>query len=295
MNCPQCESILLTEVFQTSNAVRCAACGNVAILQGQSSTQANQYAWRSFWLGLTSIVLLGLTGIPAILYGVRSLLQMRFVRSQKNDRRAAVAGIALGVLFGFVGTAVVALVGGFALVFTLVIEETKEPERVLEILATIGSIEVPEGFHPVEARRFEGNFRRIDWRDGAKPESANGRIRLVKAVSEAQFGDMQIAKAKAEFDLHRDIEIEGSSRESETLSWKFANETRDVTRMTDVAVEGDFEVVHYFATNKPNEKQTENQKLEPREVIALAITIRKPGKYSEEDVKKVFESFEPKR
>lgn len=284
MNCSNCESILLTDVFKTPNPIRCTACGHISIPQTKSSNQANRFAWRSFWLGLTSIVLLCLTGIPAIWYGVRSLLQMRFVRSQKNDRKAAIAGICLGLLFGFVGSGIVAMIGAFSLIFMFLVEETKEPERIQEILANIGTIDIPEDFHAVEANRVANQVEQVDWRDSSKLESANGRVRLVKGVTETQFAEIQRGKLMS-MDLHRDIEVDESSRRSDKRLWSFAGQEREVTRTTLHAKQGDFEVIRYAVTTiADNEK----------EFSALAVSIRKPGDFTEADVRKIFESYERK-
>ena len=281
MNCSNCESTLLTDVFNTPNPVRCSACGEISIPRIQNFNQVNRFAWRSFWLGLTSIVLLFLTGIPAIWYGIRSLRQMRFMRSQKNDRKAAIAGISMGLLFGILGSCIAALFGGFALIFTFLMEETKEPERIQEILAMAGTIEIPDGFHPVEAKLMMSEYQRIEWRDGLKPETANGRARLLKAkhsaFSEAQRGSTM------NLSLHGGIKTDSSSRRSNRVSWQFAGQERDVTKTTIHAKQDDFEIHRYSASTKSDGED---------EYFLLVVNIRVPGKYSEEDVKKMFESFQ---
>ncbi|QEG25134.1 DUF4190 domain-containing protein [Mariniblastus fucicola] len=286
MNCPNCQSYLLVEVFGNSNPIRCAACGNVSIPPNKAATQVNRFAWRSFWLGLSSIVLLFLTGIPAIWYGVRSLLQMRFARAQKSDRKAAVAGVALGVIFGIIGTGFVTIVGGVIILMMMMIEDTKDPARIEEILATIGSIDLPEDFEPVEANRLQNQFRRIDWRDGSSAEDALGRIRLVEAIRETQIGGVQISRPKVSFKLHPDIDVDHDSTATETLSWHFAGQERDVLRTTEPAKDGPFQVVRYFASTDDEEE---------KETFVLVMSVRKDGKYSDEDVRKLFESFKPKR
>ena len=120
MNCPQCQSTLLVEVFGTSNPIRCASCGEISMPPNQQASEVHRDSRRSLWLGVASIVLLFLTGIPAIWYGVRSLLKMRFVRSQRGDRKAATIGAVLGLIFGIFGLAFVSVAGGIALILTLV-------------------------------------------------------------------------------------------------------------------------------------------------------------------------------
>lgn len=275
---------MLVEVFGTSNPIRCASCGNISSATNRQTTEVHRHAWRSLWLGLSSILLLFLTGIPAIWYGVRSLLRMRFVRSQSKDRIAAVVGVILGVVCGIAGTASVALIGGFIALFMLSMEETKDPERIDEILATIGSVEVPVDFEAIEASRFTNEFSNVTWRDGAKAEDAMARMRLVVTRQGTALRNTQISVTKNQFRLYRNLKIDADSRKFEILSWEIAARDCDVVKTTEAAKEGDFNAVRYATQlDSENEKQT----------YVLAVSIREPGKYKEEDVKKIFESFKP--
>ena len=286
MNCPRCESVMLVEVFGTLNPIRCASCGNVSSPPNKKATDVHRYAWRSLWLGFASILLLFLTGLPAIWYGVHSLLRMRFVRSQSKDRIAAVAGVALGVIFGIVGTATVGFFGGFIALFMMSMEETKDADRIDEILTTIGSIEVPADFQAIEANRFANQFSHVNWRDGSKAKEAMALMRLVAATPGTTLGGPHISSSTNQFRLYRDMAVDPDSRKIETLSWTVANEVQTVTKTTEAATDGDFNSVCYeMKTESDNEQQ----------VYVLLVCIREPGKYSEEDVKKIFESFKPKK
>lgn len=291
MNCPQCESPMLVEVFGVANPIRCAACGTISTPPDQNSSEVNRQARRSLWLGVSSIFLLFLTGIPAIWYGVHSLLQMRFIRSTRSDKKAAAAGIALGVVFGIIGTTVVAVVAGFAIFFMTVIEETSDPDRMNEILAEIGSIDVPETINLIEANQFTGQFKRVNWKDSSNAagteDSSNTdevqlRMRLIRANRGGQVGDMQISFAKSRFQLYRDMEVEPGSQKVETLSWQFDGQLRDVTKTTQKLKDKEFQAVQYFATS-----EGEGTSL----VFALIVNVRERGKYSEAQVKEMFESF----
>jgi len=285
MNCPQCKSILLVEVFGNSSPIRCASCGSVTMPTNPKSTVVNRYAWRSLWLGLSSILLLFLTGIPAIWYGVRSLLQMRFVRCQKNDRKAAAAGVALGVLFGIFATGVVAVVGGLFIMTIMMIEETKDPKRMEELLASIGSIDVPDDFRRIEANGFHGQVMAINWKDGTKVEDAQARARLISANQRTPGGKVTLSQSRDDFELHNRIEVDSENKQIEKLSWMFAGQNREVEKTIEAALEGDFNTIRYQA-----KKSEEEEKLG----YTLIVSIRDPGKYSEEDVQKIFESFVPK-
>lgn len=305
MNCPHCESWLLVEVYGTSNPIRCTSCGGVSIPPNKTATQVNRYAWRSFWFGLASIVLLFVAGIPAIWYGVRSLLQMRFTRSQKSDRKAAVAGVALGVVFGVFGTGLATVIGAIVFLVMSSIEETSDPQRMNEILASIGTLDVPEGVELLEANRFQNQFQRINWRDGSSVEKSEARIRLIKAIRNTQVGMAQLNRPRDSFSLHSNIEVDAKSRQTEMLLWKFAGKEREITKSTEPVVRytirsPDSEDEEEVVTPSPGELNVITYSASTEEdgetnVYILLTSFRDPGKHSEEAVRAMFESFQPKQ
>jgi len=210
---------------------------------------------------------------------------MRFVRTQKGDRKAAVAGIGLGILFGILGSGLAALFGGFVLFFMMMTENTDDPDRFEAIRSTIGSLDIPVDFEIDDARVVRGNFRRVEWQDGFTAEDANGRIRLIQATSGTQIGDAQKYGPRLEFDIHGALDVDSESGERSPVSWMFAGKTRKIIKVSEQVLNGDFRTVRYIGS-------TEEDKSE--ETYVLAMSVRENGKYSEEDVKKVFESFEPK-
>lgn len=286
MNCSQCESTLLVEIFGTSNPIRCASCGTVSYPVTEAASQTSRFAWRSLWLGLASIILLFLTGIPAIWYGVRSLLQMRFVRTTKGDRKAAVVGVTLGVLFGVLWAGIVTILGAGVLLFMMMLEETKDSARIEQILSTIGSLEVPEEFVPDEAQVLMSQSQRVDWRDYSDTNIDDGRMRVIRATANTQIGDQQIIGPGIRFSLDRDIEIESANRTTETVSWVFAGRTRSIDKISNPVKNADFKVVRYIG-------KTEDDEFPENQVYVLAVSIRDDGEHSEEDIKKIFESFVP--
>lgn len=284
MNCPQCESVLLVEVFGASNPIRCPACGNVSQPTNQDATEVSRFARRSFWLGISSILLLFLTGIPAIWYGIRSLLQMRFVRYENKDRKAAAIGVALGTVFGVLGTGIVVLVGGFAVMIMMLIEETKDPQQIQEIAASIGTIDLPSGFQPIEATGLRGQFTVINWKDGTKASDAQARARLIKAIAKAPNGKIQVTRSRDDFDLHGNIKVDSENKQVETVSWQFAGESRDVEKTIEAAEDGEFNTIRYLARDEGADDEHS---------YALIVVVRDPGTYSEQDVQNIFESFQP--
>lgn len=235
-------------------------------------------------MGLTSVVLLCFTGIPALWYGVKSLIQMRFSRSQKSDKKAAIAGVALGFLFGVLGTGIAMVVGGSILLFSIFVEETEDPKRIGEILTTIGTIDVPESFEFDEAELLKGQFRRVAWKDYSGGEINDGRIRLVRATPNTQIGDPQVYGPSIRLKLDGDIRIESGTGDRESLSWTFAGKSRSITKIVKSVEDENFNVVRYVGTTRADKEA---------QAFALAVVVRDDGEYSEEDVRKIFESFKP--
>lgn len=136
----------------------------------------DRLAWRSFWLGIASIVLLFLTGIPAIYYGTKSLLRMRFFKPKRSDRIAAIAGTAMGGCFGvclglFVITAVIV---GVVIAFTAV--RTQEPAEVMAMCSEVFEIDVPSGVEPFRATSVLNSMQFFDFCD--RPNRTERRIRI---------------------------------------------------------------------------------------------------------------------
>ncbi len=128
--CPTCNSKLVTDGLSSGQQFRCANCNSFSRFGKTDRVAADRLAWRSFWLGIASILLLTLTGIPAVYYGVRSLLRMRFVRAKRGDQAAAILGVGLGGFFGmFIGFLVFCVVL-VAILGRWTSSETKDPELV---------------------------------------------------------------------------------------------------------------------------------------------------------------------
>ncbi len=128
--CTSCNSNLVTDGLTSGQQYRCANCYSFSRFGKLDRIAADRLAWRSFWLGISSVLLLTLTGIPAIYYGIRSLLRMRFVRPKRGDQAAAVIGVTLGGFFGvFIGfiSFCAVLIG---LLGMLTSTESRDPEQV---------------------------------------------------------------------------------------------------------------------------------------------------------------------
>jgi hypothetical protein len=106
----------------------------------------NRAARWSFWLGISSIVLLWITGIPALILGTRALWQMRHQKTTKQEKRWAITGTLLGTLFGLLlGGCLTGMVGIFIAVSTTFSSDRSEDPAVLrQWLKEVVHLDIPE-------------------------------------------------------------------------------------------------------------------------------------------------------
>ncbi|MDG2184529.1 MAG: hypothetical protein P8K79_02550 [Mariniblastus sp.] len=140
--------------------VRCARCGKVSRPQTENASQRkpNRAARWSLWLGLSSILLLSITGIPALILGIRSLLQMRHEQPTKREKEAGVLGTLLGLVFGvllggcFLG-------GGGMILFAMLnlpLERSHDADVIRQWMDQVVQIDLPDGLEPSSARKQLG-------------------------------------------------------------------------------------------------------------------------------------------
>ena len=118
--CQQCDATLIADGLPQGQQVRCVKCAHLFRLGEEKKTSADRLAWRSFWLGLSSLLCMFFTGIPAIYYGIRSLLRMRFIKPRPKDRFAAVSGTLMGGCFGMSGAVIACFAAIIAITLTTV-------------------------------------------------------------------------------------------------------------------------------------------------------------------------------
>ncbi len=176
LTCQNCHSELVTDFIAASQSadvvIRCGNCGDV-FSPLQNLLIADKYAWRSLWLGIASVVLICFTGIPAMYFGIRSLLRSQYKRTRPQDRRAAVAGTILGGMFGIFGSFCVFGIGGAILIAYLSQVEAETMEQAKHVLDGVVKMEMPEQFVEGRATKMFGAsvFRFYDNGDSDKRNS----------------------------------------------------------------------------------------------------------------------------
>ena len=158
--CQNCQSELVTDFISSSQSaevvIRCGNCGE-AFSPLQDSGVVDKNAWRSLWLGLASLVLICFTGIPAMYFGIKSLLRGRYTRTRPQDRRAAVAGTILGGLFGVFGSFCVFGLGGVVLVTYLSNANATTTEQTRHVLDGLATMNMPDELTVGRATKMLGS------------------------------------------------------------------------------------------------------------------------------------------
>lgn len=175
--CQVCNSKLVTDGLNSGQQIRCANCQSLSRFGKVEKVATDRLAWRSFWLGISSILLLSITGIPAIYYGIRSLLRMRFIKPVRRDRAAAIIGTTLGGCLGvFVGfIAIFSLI--LALIHYWTFTETHVESEVAQQCSLIFEFSSPHVV-PVRATSSMNSQRLFDFADKTEFDDRTLMIRL---------------------------------------------------------------------------------------------------------------------
>ena len=158
--CPHCHSELVLGLISHQQQFRCAECGTISQPQRvPSGHPTNRAALWSFWLGISSIVLLWITGIPALILGIRALWQMRHQKRTKQEKRWAVTGTVLGTLFGLLlGGCLTGFVGIFiAAATTFSSDRSQEPAVLRQWLNEVVHLDIPKELKPRYGSKSMGN------------------------------------------------------------------------------------------------------------------------------------------
>jgi hypothetical protein len=296
MLCIECKTELLSDIYPPAKAIRCASCGSVASRNHETAEKANRLAWRSLWLGLSSILLLCFTGIPAVWFGIRSLLQMRFTQKRIQDQRAATFGIALGVIFGVMASVVVFLAALMSIVISWTVSSMNEANEVANLQENIGRIDLPEGIVANRGRSFKGQFLQTTWVDSEdSTDDRNCRIRMVRSMPNAQVGKVQLTELR-DASLGTGLKTKPESEISE-LEWRFCGEPTTVVK-TVMQIENEpSQLVRYVAKfipdGSPEGKASFSESSHADDCFGIAIVVKQPGRWDEEDVRAIIESFQP--
>ena len=160
IRCLGCHTDLQFLELSANPSIRCCQCGKVFSATSNPSGMSNvnpRSVW-SFILGLSSLVCLIFTGIPAILFGMNSLKQIRKSKNQQHGKWLSCIGITSGLVFGVGLTAlllVVVISAGLAL---LTLEQSGEPAVIRTHLAEVANVELPDDLRLTNSRTVVGIY-----------------------------------------------------------------------------------------------------------------------------------------
>ena len=288
--CLACGAQVFTDFGSSSKSakisLRCGNCGDLIGTGVKANAPREKTASRSLWLGLSSIILLFFTGIPAIYYGIKSLLKARHKSIRPQDRRNAILGIVFGSCFGvFLSTCVLGL-GGVTALFLTNSRITEDFESSKLIYRRLNKAALPTQFVEGSANNFSGMCQ-CSFTDSDNPTKRTCRL-LYAYLPPLMIGstatiDKQLSQPK----LH------GGARENtierKRLAWEIAGEPTAVFRhITEevydnkegVAITRRVHKYYGFAVNKDG-------------IYAASCVVQIPNEVypTEEDVKAMFASI----
>lgn len=285
--CQTCESTLVTDGLSPGQQIRCANCNTLSRFGKIESVATDSLAWRSFWLGISSIVLLTITGIPAVYYGVRSLLRMRFIRPKRRDRAAAIIGTSLGGCFGiFVGFIVTCSLI-VVLIRVMTAETLTEPARIVAKCEQFFDFSYPQ-LTPAKASSALNSQYIFDFSDRPETEIADRKmlIRLVFVRSGLKPNEMAISNNLKNKRLGKTPF--GSHHRAEYLDWRIDGEPINVKKSV-------FSRVVKSESEEDETVETHRQYwgfVKRDRGLYGIVVLYEPGTYdlSEDEIKEIFAS-----
>ena len=312
--CQHCQTEIYTESIAGVRNLRCASCGGLNTLVGKATSKnQNRDAWFSFWLGLSSLVMSCLTGIPAVYFGIRALGKMRYQPTSRRAELAAFAGIFLGGIVGtlFIGMFLfLATIGG---VIGASSDEASDPIRTVAMTESLGTFDV-ESFPEFKVRKAiklykmfqfaEWTNDRLEWHwlEEEDPRAVYrwGEDKRSARVSVAVFPNWVGNNQMQIKNMLRDTYLKRRERRrktgSETLMWTYLGSETKVTHNSHVEVLSEDEMEKEIK-NKKAPGQIELyfcSKIVDSRTHSFAVA-HNPDKsnLSEDDIQQIFASYEP--
>ena len=305
--CQRCQTTLVADGILTGQRIRCANCSHQFRFGEEEKTSTDRLAWRSFWLGLSSLILLFFTGIPAIYFGVRSLLRMRFTQPRPRDRFAALAGTAMGGCFGLAGGFIVFFSAAVIAATLYTMERAKGPEDVRQLYGQIFQNEMPTdlvaqgGLGVLRSQYFfEFCVRQND-------EYPTMEIHLLHNKSAFQQTSAQMLSIFRS--NHKGYPLRLKERNHEQLNWRFVDQDIDIMKIVFeigmVEIDSNGKAANNPPTNSPASLALDNQPDSANTVLqyygickssntitGMSVLVKQPHPvYTEEKIRELFASM----
>ncbi len=217
--CEACSKELLPTKIEPQQMLQCGGCGFTfrPAMDAETKQKTDRMAKWSFWLAISSLFLCMLTGIPAMILGIRSWRRMRFRVVQKKEKRWAVIGTILGGLTGVSGTMFFVTAASMGMLVWYTFEASDDPVRAQELADKVFQYDPPiplvvtDGLTILTMKRI----RCADDRDKAKQ-----RIRLAVHEFHMQPNAEQVTRQlSSNFGFAKREEYELAETE-EIVDWK---------------------------------------------------------------------------
>jgi len=294
--CQECHKSLVTVEVEPGQRLRCGNCFHTFQYGKIEKSSTDRLAWRSFWLGIFSLFFCSFTGIPAFIFGVKSLGRMRFNNPPVGDKIAAMLGTVLGGVFGIFG-GLVALIAAIApFIYWQHFANPETPEEIEVLYAQYFDSPFPDHLIPLRGAQVLDGQSFFTFADSTESDQQTAFLYLQYNSSAAQQFSVQFNN-----NLQRRI-LPGikSARPSEEtkLNWRISDVEVPITKAifrsdellnpgeADNGAPPDSEVlaVQYYGVVKDR-----------RRVFGVSMTVRYPHPYFDEDrIQQLFNSFREK-
>lgn len=282
MNCQSCQAALLPTTTAREQLVRCGGCGNTFLpLMNEKSAieKTDRMAKWSFWLGLSSLVLLMFTGIPALVLGIRSLRRMRFRAVDRREKFQALTGTLLGLVFGVFGGTCAISIAVLAGYFFSSFEVTSDPEKVKALTDSVATFDNSLELIPMDGVAFL-NFKILQYAD--QPKKADAKVRMLLLEFHMQPNPQQINT------ILKDKFVGNKSEYllpySEKVDWTTSTGANVKLDIYEHVTDADDRVLRYSSLQKSDMSW-----------FGISITFQPTDSgITEEDVKKLFQSLDVK-
>ena len=292
--CPQCRSELVAQDISPERRLRCADCGYVFASPETNVSQQrtpNRAAWWSLGLGISSILLFFITGVPALLLGVWSLIKMRRQQPTRGEKNAGVIGTFLGAVFGVVLGGCLFAGGGLIAYGLWTLETSLDPVRIKQMMAEVVHIDLPDGFEPRTGAKVLKSQTLLVFEDFEMHRPFTSTLRIIDMPTSLSY-NLQQLRTLLLSDSDFPYSLNLNKTDSETLVWVVNEQPTEVVHETysarltaefedliDLNPNTQFHRYHGVSTDKEG-------------AVGICLVLEEPGRKKDPvNVRQLFESL----
>ena len=313
--CIQCDAALTIAGAPAHRVYRCARCGQSNYFVDSGTAQPKcQLAWRSFYCGIAVAVIIAAVlmllfylnmgwvgaslgpvlvplGAAALYFGIKSLLRNRYRKASASNKMAAATGTITGgcggVMFG--GLITVGLL--VALIISTATYQLNEPDEVQQLADEHFSVQLPSEDWVPSVADVNPGLGIIEFWDQKNFEQGRSRFYVSFMPSMLLQGpaaetNLKIPERESMERIHAGQRKKVEVEQTRTLTWQINNEPTEVRKEVwrrKEADDGGDEFVTYQCTFMTK----------PRGISMVFLCKLPDVAFDDEQVQKVFESFDP--